>query len=65
MAPDAVKIQLSFREALENLINCCNIEAGSDTPDFMLAEYLCDCLAAFDKATRNRDEWYSDEEQLP
>lgn len=47
-----------FRKALENLINCHSMENGSDTPDFMLAEYLSDCLRAFDKAVSARERWY-------
>lgn len=45
-----------FRERLEDLINCYNIENGSDTPDFILAEYLVSCLEAFDKAVKKRAE---------
>ena len=48
----------SFQKELEHLINCKSIEGGSDTPDFILAEYLRQCLDAFDMATRRREEWY-------
>jgi len=34
------------------------MENASDTPDFILAQYLSDCLAAFDKAVRERERWY-------
>lgn len=44
----------SFRSTLESLINSYSMENGSDTPDYVLAEYLCDCLAAFDRAVRMR-----------
>lgn len=44
--------QKSFRDELCNLINCHSRENGSNTPDFILAEYLTDCLEAFDKATK-------------
>lgn len=47
-----------FRTELEQLINRHNRENGSDTPDFILAKYLSDCLIAFDAATRQRDTWY-------
>ena len=47
-----------FREDLEVLINKNSKEKGSDTPDFILADYLADCLDAFDKAVTRRDEWY-------
>lgn len=45
----------------EELIECINrhsAENGSDTPDFVLGEYLLDCIAAFDKATNERDRWH-------
>jgi hypothetical protein len=50
--------ETSFREALERLVNAHSRENGSNTPDFILAEYLCTCLAAFDVATRRREQWY-------
>lgn len=48
----------SFRQELEALLNHHCKENGSDTPDFILAEYLNDCLSAFDKAVARRTEWY-------
>lgn len=47
-----------FRKALEHAINCHSMESGSNSPDFVLAEYLADCLAAFDKAVMHRESWY-------
>ena len=47
-----------FRKELETLINKKSKENGSDTPDFILAEYLTDCLTAFDKAVNARKKWY-------
>ncbi len=47
-----------FRSDLEHLINSYSKENGSDTPDFILAEYLDDCLRAFDTAVARRAEWY-------
>lgn len=48
----------TFREKLEALINHHSMENGSDTPDFILAEFLADSLRAFDKATNARCSWY-------
>jgi len=48
----------SFRSQLEHIINCFNKEAGSNTPDFILAEYLEGCLRAFDEAVKKRSDWY-------
>jgi len=47
-----------FRAALESLINVQSMENGSDTPDFILADYLADCLESFDKALQAREKWY-------
>jgi hypothetical protein len=47
-------LSASFRAEVEKLINKWSMENGSDTPDFILAEYLSDCVAAFDKAVTHR-----------
>jgi hypothetical protein len=47
-----------FRKELETLINRKSMENASNTPDFILAEFLTDSLEAFDKATRSRSEYY-------
>jgi len=47
-----------FRKELEILINKYSIENESNTPDFILAEYLITCLSAFNKATEQKSEWY-------
>ncbi len=44
----------TLREELKNLINFHSLENESDTTDIILADYLLDCLAAFNKATRDR-----------
>lgn len=50
-----------FRENIErdiaDTINRWSAENGSNTPDFILATFLVDSLAAFDKATIARDKW--------
>jgi hypothetical protein len=46
-----------FIKELQELINKYSMENGSNTPDFILAEYLRDCLVAFDKAVHVREEW--------
>lgn len=48
----------SFIEDLEHIINKHCMENGSDTPDFILAQYLEGCLRAFDIAVRERTRWY-------
>jgi hypothetical protein len=47
-----------LRKDIENVINCHSAENGSDTPDFILAEYLMGCLETFDKAVNARGKFY-------
>jgi hypothetical protein len=51
-----------FAKELEHLINKHSLENGSDTPDFILAQYLCHCLSNFNSTTRARERWYKPEE---
>ena len=50
--------ETELRRAIQHAINCNSAENGSNTPDFMLAEFLTDCLAAFDKQVKAREKWY-------
>jgi hypothetical protein len=56
--PDDDPGQDDFRVELESLINRNSMELGSNTPDFVLAYYLRDCLEAFDRAVVRREKWY-------
>ena len=51
-------IDMKLRKEIEEAINRNSAENGSGTPDFILAEFLTDSLAAFDKATKERERWY-------
>jgi len=53
--------RMAFSKELQNLINSYSRENGSDTPDFILSEYLVGCLEAFDKAVKRRTKWYSED----
>lgn len=59
----APESESAFRNELQIIINCHSRENGSDTPDFILAEYLSDCLRAFDNATTKRAYWYGHKKQ--
>lgn len=48
----------SFSKELERLINIFSKDGDSNTPDFILREYLSTCLNAFTLATQRRDNWY-------
>ena len=50
--------EISFIDAIEDLINRQSRENESNTPDFILAKYLLTCLEAFEEATRSRDEFF-------
>ena len=52
-----------LRKEIEQAINKNSLENGSNTPDFILAEYLTDCLRIFDKAVNKREEWYGRKER--
>jgi hypothetical protein len=55
---------MDFKKELAGLINQCCKENESDTPDFILAEYMCDALAAYEKATNTREKWYGRESEM-
>lgn len=48
-----------FKTELQSLINRYSMESGSNTPDFILAEYLFNCLQSFDLAYSKRIKWYA------
>jgi len=48
-----------FRKELEILINKQSRENRSDTPDWILARFLDDCLIIFENATNLRSEFYN------
>lgn len=47
-----------FEIELEGLINRHSQENASNTPDFILAQYLAACLLAFNTAIQQRETWY-------
>lgn len=53
----------SFRKDLEEVINRHSQENGSNTPDFVLADYLCACLVAFDNSVNAREKWYAESDR--
>lgn len=48
-----------FEAHLRDLINRYSKENGSDTPDYILAEYMLSCLRAFNVAVNKRDSEYA------
>lgn len=50
-----------FQIDLEKLINRYSLEKDSDTPDFILAEYLNNCLKNFNNTIKMRDDYWGDD----
>jgi len=44
----------NFKHELRGLINKYSLENGSDTPDYILADHLIDCLKNFNETIRMR-----------
>lgn len=49
--------EISFQGELSNLLNRHSAENESNTPDFILAKYLLDCLTVFNSAVKRREDW--------
>lgn len=47
-----------FVDALQTLINQYSAENGSNTPDFILANFVFKALINFDDAVNHREKWY-------
>lgn len=47
-----------FEDELRSVLNRYSQENGSDTPDFILAKYLNDCLTTWNHAVSAREKWY-------
>lgn len=47
-----------FKEELASLINKHSLENGSNTPDYILAEYLVNCLQNYEAIHHQNELWY-------
>ena len=47
-----------FEKELEQLINKHSIENESNTPDWILTQYIGGCLSSFSRAIQQRETWY-------
>lgn len=61
----AGRTEMTFRQALTDLINRYSIESKSNTPDYILANVVVETLDAFGRATAERDQWYGYREATP
>lgn len=55
----------AFRKELAELLNRWSMENASNTPDFLLVDYLIDALRALDTAVRARERWYGRAKERP
>ncbi len=51
---------MTFQEELKDLINKHSIENHSNTPDFILAQFMFNCLLSYETAVKAKSIWNSD-----
>jgi hypothetical protein len=56
---DNTTTKFTLSKEIAKLINKYSAESLSETPDYILAEYLIDCLAAYNKAVVWKEKWNS------
>jgi len=49
---------VGLEQEIASVLNRHSQENASNTPDFLLARFLLDCLGAFNRAVRDRESWY-------
>ena len=54
-----VEVKPDFRQELKQLINKHSQEQYSNTPDFILVEYILMCLQVYGNTVNRRDEFYN------
>ena len=54
---DTVRKSPTLTESIAMILNTYCAENESNTPDFILAAYLIDCLSAYNKATKWKNKW--------
>ena len=55
-------IKIEFTKDLEHLINRHSVDNETNTPDFILAQYLVDCLTAYAIAVSVNKSWHTGSE---
>lgn len=59
------RYDVGLRAEIEASLNRYSIDTATNTPDFILSEYLIACLRAFDNAVNARDDWHRREPDQP
>lgn len=57
--PNIFSLSSDFRSDLQKLLNKHCKERQSDTPDYILVDYLIGCLSSFNAAVNERENWYT------
>jgi hypothetical protein len=55
---------MKLQKELEELLNKDSRENESDTPDYILAEYMMTCLEAYETAVKKRSDWHGKVEEV-
>jgi hypothetical protein len=53
--------RIAFHKELISIINRNSLENDSDTPDWVIADYLIACLDAWNEGVQYREKWYGRE----
>lgn len=59
MSEENIITKPTFKSELTTLINKHSLENITNTPDYILADYLLNCLEAFYDAIHARNQWHS------
>ena len=54
---DPTELNSEFERELTRLINRYSLENQSDSPDFVLAQFMTDCLKAYNRANWHKKLW--------
>jgi len=49
---------MALEHQIAHVLNRYSQENASNTPDFILAQYMLACLAAYNTAVQQRETWY-------
>jgi len=61
---EIVTPEVSFSRELTSLLNKYSKENASNTPDFILANYITSCLHTFNIAIKAREKWYGENNEI-
>lgn len=55
---------MTLEQEIRAALNRASAENQSNTPDYILARYLMECLAAYNRAVKSRTAWHHNDEIL-